>query len=303
MRFDGYHFRVFGPEHGLPSRHIVSIVEARDGGFWLLTDRGLCRLPPGSKVGEPCRLLETENKPPRFDNGLLFESEMGNTWVSSFTALFRVSADGRRLERTTFRMPPNTYIASITDGWDGSLFVGTDRGLYEWYRGQTESRNLTQSLGGIGVLCFYRWDAHAYWLGTNLGFYRTRQKAGAVVLQREPLATPTSEAINSANCMLRRSDGTVWISGKGLTRIDVGPNGELVTRDRYTAEDDRHRQHRGRFAREHLGCDGRIRNLSHRRIGIHVVFRGGRFGRCPHRPVDGRFARSFVRGHILGTWP
>ena len=51
VRFDGYHFRVFGPDEGLPSRKVIGMTAAPGGGFWILTDRGLCRLGPASKVG------------------------------------------------------------------------------------------------------------------------------------------------------------------------------------------------------------------------------------------------------------
>jgi ligand-binding sensor domain-containing protein len=235
VRFDGYKFRVFGPQEGLPSRNIAAMVAARGGGFWVLTDRGLCRLLPGAKIGEPCRLLETDSKAAPFDRGLIFVSEKGDTWVASLSTLFRVSNDGRRLERSGFQTPRRTYITAVTDGWDGSLFISTDQALFEWRPGETEAHNLTQSLGPIGVLCFYRWDAHEYWLGANLGLYRMRQKDGATVIKRQPLGD--TEGAPGVNAIIQRSDGTVWTAGKGILRIDVGADGEIVARDRYTATD------------------------------------------------------------------
>ena len=236
VRFDGYHFRVFGPGDGLPSRHVSAMVAARGGGFWVLTDRGLCRLTLQSKIGEPCRMMEADNKAVPFEGGVILQAENGDVWAASTSAVFRVSGDGRRLERSTFKAPPHTYITDIADGWDGSLFISTDTALFEWRPGETEPRNLTQSLGPIGVLCFYRWDAHEYWLGANIGFYRMRQKDGAVTIEREPLGD-TAEGTPGVNAIIRRSDGTVWIAGKGILRIDVGANGEIVARDRYTSAD------------------------------------------------------------------
>jgi signal transduction histidine kinase/ligand-binding sensor domain-containing protein len=236
VRFDGYHFRVFGPEQGLPSRKVISMAAAPGGGFWILTDRGLCRLGPASRVGEPCRLLAPESKSAAFDGGLVFVSEKGDTWVAGVSALFRVSDDGRRLERTRFEMPPNTYISVIADGWNGSLFIGTDESLYEWQRGQSESRNLTRSLGGVGILSYYRWGGDEYSVGTNRGLYRMRRTADGVTLRRELFDAQSGE-LKSVNAMLRRHDGTLWLAGKGITRVGAAADGGLVIRDRYTAAD------------------------------------------------------------------
>lgn len=135
VRFDGYHFRVFGPKQGLPARHVMAMVAARRGGFWLLTDRGLCRVPPGSKIGEPCRLLATDDKTTPFNWGSIFESATGDTWVSNGISLFRVSDGGRRLERSSFKVAKHQVIVALADGWDGNLLVSTDMALFEWRPG------------------------------------------------------------------------------------------------------------------------------------------------------------------------
>jgi signal transduction histidine kinase/ligand-binding sensor domain-containing protein len=234
VRFDGYHFRVFGPAQGLPSRSVVDMAVARHGGFWILTEPGLCRLPPGSKIGEPCRVLEADNKAAPFDGGSIFESETGDTWVASPTALFRVS--GRRLERSAFKPPVRNIIYGIADGWDGNLLISTDQALYEWRPGQ-EARNLTKSIGPIGVLCFYRSTPDEYWLGTTAGFYRMRRNGSAVTLTHQPVSGLQKGLGRGINAILRRADGTVWLAGTGIVRVDIGANGELVTRDSYTTAD------------------------------------------------------------------
>src|ERR1017187_9470533 len=191
VRFDGYHFRVFGPEQGLPSRNVLDFVAARDGGFWLLTERGLCRLPPGSKIGEPCKLLQADNKGAPFYAGLIFLSEKGDTWVSGSDSLFRVSGDGRRLEQSSLRLPPRLTITALADGWNGTLLISTDMALFEWRPGE-EARNLTQSMGAVGILCFYRWSADEYWLGSTDGFYRLWHTASGTAIRREPLGGMTA---------------------------------------------------------------------------------------------------------------
>src|SRR5215471_18451469 len=37
VRFDGYEFRTFGPEHGLPSRLVLGFVVSKRSGYWFRT--------------------------------------------------------------------------------------------------------------------------------------------------------------------------------------------------------------------------------------------------------------------------
>jgi ligand-binding sensor domain-containing protein len=40
-RFDGYKFTNYGTESGLPGRDVYGFLEARDGSYWVATNRGL----------------------------------------------------------------------------------------------------------------------------------------------------------------------------------------------------------------------------------------------------------------------
>jgi len=230
VRFDGYHFRVFGPEQGLPSRNIVNMAIARSGGFWILSDRGLCRLAPGAKIGEVCRLLAADEKAAPFNIGEILQTSAGDTWVTSATALFRVSNDGRRLERADLKLPP-VYLTALAEGWNGSLLVGTDAALYEWQPGQ-EPRNLTRSLGPFGVRCFYRWSADEYWMGTSAGFYRLRRQGAESILMAVPPA-----GLADVEDIFRRRDGSVWAVGQSITELVAGSDGRIVPNERYTFAD------------------------------------------------------------------
>src|SRR5579871_1799316 len=81
VRFDGYQFRLFGPEQGLPSRSILDFVPSKKGGYWVVSSAGVCRIPTGSQIGEPCRPLENEHPDGDFQPESLVESDDGNAWV------------------------------------------------------------------------------------------------------------------------------------------------------------------------------------------------------------------------------
>ena len=235
-RFDGYHFHVFGPEQGLPSRNILAFTEARKGGYWLLTDQGLCRLAPESKIGDRCRLLDDDIKAAPFYSGLILESQGGETWVSNSHSLFRVSADGRRLERTTLRVPPNYIITALADGLDGGLLVGTDYWLYQWRPGEP-GRGLSESFGQVGIICFYRRSADEYWIGTTKGFFRLRREADRQVFHREALPGMPPQGYLWINSIVQRRDKTIWLAGNGAMRLEAGGDGHIKVAARYTEAD------------------------------------------------------------------
>ena len=239
-RFDGYHFRTFGAESGLPSRHVLDMAAARAGGFWVLTEQGLCRLLPNSKIGEPCRLI----RPPAADlpsgtygTGSVFESENGATWVTNGISLFRVSGDGRSLETTNVQIPKHQTLISMADGRDGSLLLGTQFALFEWRPGG-QARNLTESLGAIGILCSYRWSPTDYWIGATTGFYHFMRQPGRDVFVKSevPGATPGAAFVR-VNAIVRRRDGTMWLAGAGISRVEMTPEGRMATLERYTLAD------------------------------------------------------------------
>src|ERR1019366_1318904 len=128
-RFDGYNPRIFGPEHGLPSRVIFDFTPARGGGYWVVTDKGICRLKPGSRIGEPCPLF-TNTPRHAFLGGEIHASASGATWLLSGKELLRVDVAGRRIEPLGLQM--GEELLSVADGPAGSLLIGCVTGIYQW---------------------------------------------------------------------------------------------------------------------------------------------------------------------------
>jgi ligand-binding sensor domain-containing protein/signal transduction histidine kinase len=230
-RFDGYRFRVFGSEDGLPSRTVLDFVPSRNGGFWVVTNRGVCRIPAGSKVGQPCRLLEVDQMQGEFISSGVLESQAGETWFATTTALYRLSADGGRLERATLEVPPHQAILTIADGNEGSLLVGTNFALLEWKAGQG-MRNLTESIGPIGVHQLLRVSADEIWFVFGHDFFRMVWRGTGQAIERQKIE-------NSANfsSLIRRRDGTIWGGGwGGIVRLAI-VGGQIRQVERYTEED------------------------------------------------------------------
>jgi ligand-binding sensor domain-containing protein/signal transduction histidine kinase len=106
-RFDSYAFTNFGIEQGLPSSAINDLLETRAGEYWVATDRGLVRFDPRGMPGT--RTSRETNPSPR---------------VPMFTV---VPVAG---EITAARA-----VTVVREGRDGTIWAGTDNGLYRLVRG------------------------------------------------------------------------------------------------------------------------------------------------------------------------
>lgn len=231
VRFDGYQFRVFGPEQGLPSRSIFDFVPSRKGGYWVVTDAGVCRLPPGSRIGDLCRPLAVDGPSGDFQSEALAESQDGNTWVATTRAVFRVSRDGRKLERTPMALKPDVdNIDTLAVAPDGSLLVGTDITIYHWRPGgqPRDISGLFQAPGGASQIVAM---PDAVWVVNSRGLYRLTAWDG----QHDPAVQLfTFSRPRNLTRILRRHDGTYWISGDGISRIEFAPGGTIEEREIYT---------------------------------------------------------------------
>jgi signal transduction histidine kinase/ligand-binding sensor domain-containing protein len=231
-RFDGFRFRVFGTDDGLPSRTVLNFVPSRKGGFWVVTNRGVCRIAAGSKIGQPCRLLDVDQIQGDFISNSVLESQTGETWFATTTTLYKLSEDGGRLERATLEIPPRHVILTLADGYDGSLLVGTNYALFEWKAGQG-TRNLSKSIGLIGLHHLLRVSADEIWFVFGHDLFRMVRRGTSQVIQRQKI-----ESGISFSSLIRRRDGTIWGGGGGgIARLAIGDGGEIRPVEQYTVED------------------------------------------------------------------
>jgi signal transduction histidine kinase/ligand-binding sensor domain-containing protein len=235
VRFDGYRFRVFGPDDGLPSKNIVDFVPSQKGGFWVVTDRGVCRIAAGGRIGDSCRLLDVDRLEGEFTSHTLVESRDGNTWIATARAVYRVSPDGRRLEFAGFRPPTGPTIHSIqamAEGWDGSLVICTNFAVFDWKPG-SQGRNLSAALGNIGLRRLLRVSQDEFWSVAAYDFYRITRDG----MRRSRVGGPFMDDRVQLNSMMRRGDGTIWAAAMGgVLQLELHVD-RLEAVKRYTESD------------------------------------------------------------------
>ncbi len=234
VRFDGYQFRLFGPEDGLPSRSILAFVPSRQGGYWLLTDAGVCRLPAGSKIGDRCRLLPVEGSPGDYQPEGVVESPDGNTWVATMKAVFHVSADGRKLEATPLRLGDERGdLDSMAVAPDGTLLVASESSIRLWKPGRPPQDITARFAAYAGASQILTVPSGDVWVLTPERLYRLTGWGGAGPPAIEGFDLPPGP--NFIRMILRR-DGSLWLSSTGIARLELR-GGKLVEEESYTTRE------------------------------------------------------------------
>jgi hypothetical protein len=187
---------------------------------------------PCAKIGEPCSLLTVDRSSGEFTTHSLLELATGQTWVATTDALFRLSPDGRSLERMVLQLRLHEVILALADGQDGTVLVGTDFALFEWKPG-APPRNLSESIGSVGVHQLLRVSANEIWVAGGSNLYRINFQGATRAIRKEPV-----EGQAGTNATLRRRDGTMWTAGSsGIGRLAVGTDGRVRETERYTVAD------------------------------------------------------------------
>jgi ligand-binding sensor domain-containing protein/two-component sensor histidine kinase len=168
-----------------------------------------------------------------FQEQSLVESGSGAIWVATTKAVFRVSDDGRKLERTPIETEDDN-ISTLAEAPDGSLLVATQVALYQWSKGQPLRNIIASSVPSFGVAQIYVSPAREVWLATTRGLYRVRGWQGA----RHPVIDPVQgRGARSVNRVIQRRDGTVWTaSAAGISRLEF-TGGQANDVEQYTQRD------------------------------------------------------------------
>ncbi len=240
VRFDGYQFRVFGTESGLPSRSIFDLVPSKKGGYWVVSDAGVCRLPAGSKVGDICRPLEVEGPSGDFQPDCLVEAADGNTWVATMRAVFHVSSDGRKLEPTPLRVGrEGGNLQALALAPDGTLLTGSEFAVYAWRpsgnSGGDPPRNITARFERFhGVSQILATTMGEVWVITAGRLYRM---TGWGVAGPPDIEAADFRHGRSFERILRRRDGSLWMAGSGVSRIEFNGNGKLAETENFSSRE------------------------------------------------------------------
>ena len=236
VRFDGSEFRTFDTQQGLPSSIVLDFLLAKDGGYWVLTSAGLCRLPPGAKTGDRCRVIISVDRPERYNTDSLTETPDGSIWLVTSDSLYQVRPGQPKAERL-LSLPAGAHdiLEAIGLGPAGVVLFSTDHAVYAWTPKGPRQISVDTTGCGFGKVR-YASQTEAWLLG-SCGLYRVAGSLSAGDLRLEPirLDDPRREVLAT---MLPRRDGSFWVSyGSYLVRARWQSRGVLTPEARYGVEE------------------------------------------------------------------
>ncbi len=220
----------------LKQPRVQVIREDRDGRLWLGTSKGLMRLDVKSGTSDVFRHDPLDAKSPAFTYiQSLHEDRSGIMWVgSSENGVCRFNQN-RKLFSHLRSIPGrdntlgNNVVVSLMEDPDGTLWIGTPRGLDKL---DQKTGAITHfgygsgppgTLGEVIVRCQYRDREGNFWLGTDgNGLQLFDPDTGRVTVHRHDARHPGSISSDRILDICQDRTGMLWIGtyGGGLNRLD-----------------------------------------------------------------------------------
>nr|WP_225444398.1 two-component regulator propeller domain-containing protein [Pseudomarimonas arenosa] len=236
-------------DHGLPSTRVASLAEDREGSVWVGTSQGLLRLrqapfftltaDKGLNGNYVRTLLESDDGDlyigssegvtrVRGDGSATSQIEPldlresvismlagapGQLWLGTYYRGVIEWRDGQVVQRFDRQQGlPGNQVRSLLRHQDGSIYVGTNRGLARLQAGAVERLDLRQ-LPAQDIITMFQQGDGTVWLGTSLGAAHDRD--GEFIPLRDPALSKTQRVYGFAE----EPDGTLWLVGdRGLAR-------------------------------------------------------------------------------------
>lgn len=204
-----------GRQEGLPSEYVRSVLQTADGDIWIGHSRGLSRRR-GGVLGQVFPV----------DGGgsssvlALAPARGGGVWAGTYNrGVLRLDGGDRPAVRQLDADGPlaSMQVRALLEDPDGTLWIGTERGLMAWRDGQLDPEPLP-GLANLPVRALYRSPGGDLWIGLLSGVVR-REAGGRLVRHAPETDYPASSAFD----FLADADGAVWIaSDRGLVRYRAG---------------------------------------------------------------------------------
>jgi ligand-binding sensor domain-containing protein/signal transduction histidine kinase len=247
--------RAYSTRDGLPGNAIRGLALASDGRLWVNTDEGIVRLsgdkflPPGNSAGQNEVLAATASG----GSGFWVETSQGDesasgSWKHSTEQAglaqdvveFRAALSGGQMafaskslllvmhgDHVLQRLSagkdlPGNRIQTLVADREGTLWIGTNRGLARWAAGKLQTLPVTDPLATASVLSLLEDREGNMWAGTEAGgLHILRDQRFRIMGARDGLASDATTAV------VEDKNGTLWVGTQGtglsaLTRSSAG---------------------------------------------------------------------------------
>ncbi|MDE2406434.1 MAG: diguanylate cyclase [Xanthomonadaceae bacterium] len=215
LRLSDAPFSTWNVDQGLSDDYVRTVYEARDGGVWIGTGRGL-------NLWRDNRIVATYTA----DNGLpgdsilsLQEARNGDLLVGTYTEGLLRMRGGKVLARydAARGLPASNQIRALAEAPDGSIWIGTNRGLAKLKDGRFMRYGMKEGLPREFIISLFFSRDGSLWVGTS---------NGAAHLVGDRFVPLDMRARNGAQDVFgfhEDADGTLWVAtDRGLLRYRNG---------------------------------------------------------------------------------
>jgi ligand-binding sensor domain-containing protein/two-component sensor histidine kinase len=242
-RFDGYAFRSFGTEFGLPPAAVNDLLETTGGDYWVATDNGLVQFDQrSSPASVPLRRADAAGAASALDlvtpSGgerrsstitVLRQTRDGTIWVGTGNGLYRLdlSHDPPALMPVDIRLPhgfpEQRIIADVLEDRHGTLWIGTLHGLYRrWADGSIARYGIADGLPAESITDVLEDQQGRLWVATRTaGFFSllTNASHDRPVVERS-MSSGNGLPFDWVTQLFQASDGRFWIgTERGLVEL------------------------------------------------------------------------------------
>ncbi|MEE2024301.1 diguanylate cyclase [Alkalimonas mucilaginosa] len=152
-------------QHGLADNFVRAVLPLADGSVLAATSRGVSHIRH--------QLAEPFNHPAPFLRESILslaKDAQQQLWFGSYAhGLFTIAADGTSRLFTRDDGLWTNEVRAILPADDGSVWIGTSRGLNRWYQGRMEQLDMSSGLPGNYIMALYQSSDGRIWIGTGTG--------------------------------------------------------------------------------------------------------------------------------------
>ena len=210
LRFADTPFITLDSHHGLSDDYVRALLQGGDGSIWIGTSRGLDRWHDDTV---------TPVEPLAGDAILSLDEDARGLWVGTYSTGLVRWQDGMVRERLTSENGlPSNQVRAVLGGRNGTLWVGTSRGLMR--RGADGRTSVLREADGLPrnfVLSLFETAAGDLWVGTTNG---AAVVSGGIARAWDFAALEQAQDVFG---MHEDGDGTMWFAtDRGVIRLRGG---------------------------------------------------------------------------------
>ena len=207
---EGFVFRTWGTELGLPQNTVNVILQTHDGYLWLGTQAGLTRFD-----GIRFKVYGLAEGLPNVQVRALHEDAQGSLWIGTYGGGLSRLQDGQIKTFTVENGLSDFNVTALAGDSSGRIWIGTSAGLSLWQNGKFIRDEALAGLGSGLIRTLLRDRHNATWISSSEGLFEF--KGGRLARS----AGPSGDENFSPYCLLEDRDGNLWAgigNGKVLCR-------------------------------------------------------------------------------------